>query len=82
MRTPQIESIDTSKAKALPGVLAVLTGGDIKRMSEPMPTIGGVEDLKSPEHTAIAVDQVNSPGRGSRGSRWRATVTSHATLST
>jgi carbon-monoxide dehydrogenase large subunit len=58
----RIKGINTSKAAALPGVLAVLTGGDIKRMSEPLPTIGGVEDLKSPEHLAIAVDQVNHLG--------------------
>jgi carbon-monoxide dehydrogenase large subunit len=58
----RIKGINTTKAAALPGVLAVFTGGDIRRMSEPLPTIGGVEDLKSPEHLAMAVEQVNHLG--------------------
>jgi len=41
----RIRRVDTAKAAALPGVLAVLTGGDVRRMSEPLPTLGLVEGL-------------------------------------
>jgi carbon-monoxide dehydrogenase large subunit len=58
----RIKSIDTSKAASAPGVRAVLTGGDIKRMSEPLPTVGGVEDLKTPDHPAMAIEEVNHLG--------------------
>jgi carbon-monoxide dehydrogenase large subunit len=57
-----IKGIDTSKAAALPGVAAVLTGGDLKRMSEPLPVLPLVEGLETAEHPVIAVDQVNHMG--------------------
>jgi len=58
----RIKGINTTKAAVLPGVLAVLTGGDIKRMSEPLPTFPLVEGLKTPDHPAMAVEQVNHLG--------------------
>ena len=58
----RIRRIDTGKAAALPGVLAVLTGGDVRRMSEPLPTLGLVEGLQSPEHPPMAVDKVHHLG--------------------
>jgi carbon-monoxide dehydrogenase large subunit len=58
----RIKGIDTSKAVALPGVAAVLTGADLKRMSEPLPVLPLVEGLQTPEHPVIAVDEVNHMG--------------------
>ncbi len=54
----RIRRIDARKALEMPGVLAVLTGEDVRRMSQPLPTAGGVEELKVPEHYPMAVDKV------------------------
>ena len=60
----RIRKIDASKALNLAGVLAVLTGEDISRLSDPLPTFGGVEDLKTPDHHPMAVEKVNHLGEG------------------
>ena len=54
----RIRSIDTSRAKALPGVVAVLTGADAAGLIEPM-TAFCAEPV--PQH-AIAVERVRFPG--------------------
>ena len=54
----RIRSIDTSRAKALPGVVAVLTGADAAELIEPM-TAFCAEPV--PQH-AIAVERVRFPG--------------------
>lgn len=60
----RINSIDTSAAEAVDGVVAVFTGSDI--------TVGGIpcawlipdSDLKTPEHPALAKDKVRYVGDG------------------
>jgi len=59
----RIRKIDVSKARQAPGVLAVLTGEDVRRLSAPLPTFGGVEDLKVPEHFSLAIDKVHHVGQ-------------------
>jgi carbon-monoxide dehydrogenase large subunit len=54
----KIRRLDASKALAAPGVVAVLTGDDVIRACAPLPTAGGVEDLKVPDHHSIPVDEV------------------------
>jgi CO/xanthine dehydrogenase Mo-binding subunit len=54
----RIRSIDTARAKALPGVVAVLTGADAAELIEPM-TAFCAEPV--PQH-AIAVERVRFPG--------------------
>jgi CO/xanthine dehydrogenase Mo-binding subunit len=54
----RIRAIDTSRAEALPGVVAVLTGADAAELIEPM-TAFCAEPV--PQH-AIAVERVRFPG--------------------
>src|SRR3954471_22248532 len=67
VRSPEahatITSIDTSGAKAAPGVLAVFTGNDLD-LADPLPMAWvppGVE-VKNPPHWAIAKDEVHHVG--------------------
>src|SRR5712671_6335956 len=55
----RIRSIDTSTAKAIPGVEAVFTGAEIAAFLAPMP-IG--TPFPSPDHHAVAVDTVRYGG--------------------
>src|SRR6476661_2614799 len=58
-----ITRIDTSAAKASPGVLAVLTGEDVKDIQGGMANAWPItEDQKAPVHPAIAVDHVAFAG--------------------
>src|SRR5579863_3368175 len=55
----RIRSIDTGKALALPGVVAVYTGEDIKDAFNPLPCgapAGGVEN-HLPPHRSLAIDK-------------------------
>src|SRR3989442_415595 len=54
----KIVRLNASKALAGPGVAAVLTGEDVRRASAPLPTAGGVEDLKVPDHDAMPEGKV------------------------
>src|SRR5262245_7485981 len=54
-----IRSIDTSAAKAIPGVEAIFTGPEIAEFLAPMP-IG--TPFPSPEHRAVATDTVRYVG--------------------
>ena len=55
----RIRSIDTSAAKAMPGVEAVFTGAEIAEFLAPMP-IG--TPFPSPDHRAVATDTVRYGG--------------------
>ncbi len=55
----RIRSIDTSAAKAMPGVEAVYTGADIAKFVKPMPI---ATPFPSPEHRAVAIDVVRYVG--------------------
>src|SRR6476620_4622887 len=58
-----ITGIDTSAAKSSPGVLAVLTGEDVKDIQGGMANAWPItEDQKAPVHPAIAVDHVAFAG--------------------
>jgi carbon-monoxide dehydrogenase large subunit len=54
----KITRIDISKALGAPGVVAVLTGEEVRRASAPLPTAGGIEGLKVPDHDSMPVEKV------------------------
>jgi carbon-monoxide dehydrogenase large subunit len=56
----RIVRIDTSAAAAMPGVVAVVTGADLKAMCGPMitATTGALPTLKVPDKYPLAVDRV------------------------
>jgi len=56
----RIISIDTSRAKALPGVLAVVTGKDVTALTNPMPDFG--PDPSKHTWWVLAVDKVRYVG--------------------
>ena len=60
----RIKSIDTSRAKAHPGVHAVFTGKDLEGKVGPMPCAWLIpdSDLKVPVYTAMATDKVRFAG--------------------
>lgn len=59
----RITSVDTSAAKSAPGVVAVLTGQDVKDIQGSLPNAWPItEDQKAPPHPAIAVDRVAFAG--------------------
>jgi carbon-monoxide dehydrogenase large subunit len=62
----RIVSIDTTAAKAMPGVVDVLTGADLRdEWANPMPCAWPVtDDMKSPAHVPLAVDKACYVGDG------------------
>jgi carbon-monoxide dehydrogenase large subunit len=59
----RIASIDTSAAKAKPGVIAILTGADIAEEQGSLPCAWPItEDMKAPPAPSLAVDTVNFAG--------------------
>jgi carbon-monoxide dehydrogenase large subunit len=62
----RIKSIDTATARALPGVVAVFTGADIKDKVVPVPCAWAVPncDLKLPPHPLLADETVRYVGDG------------------
>ncbi|SFA90566.1 carbon-monoxide dehydrogenase large subunit [Amycolatopsis marina] len=66
MAHARILSIDTSAAKELPGVIAVLTGADLDPGGEiGMPCAWPItEDMLHPRRPILATDQVNFAGEG------------------
>lgn len=66
MAHARITSIDVSAAKALPGVLAVYTGADLRERTAPVPCAWVVpgSDCKVPDHPLLAVDRVRYQGDG------------------
>lgn len=60
----RIVSLNTAKARALPGVLVVLTGADLQPQAGPLPVpfpVAGVENHIPPHHP-IAIDRVRYVG--------------------
>ncbi|MGH7628079.1 MAG: xanthine dehydrogenase family protein molybdopterin-binding subunit, partial [Gemmatimonadales bacterium] len=62
----KITRIDTSAAKAAPGVLAVYAGNDVKDRLVPVPCAWNIpnSDLKTPPHPQLAFDKVRYVGDG------------------
>jgi carbon-monoxide dehydrogenase large subunit len=60
----RIASIDTSAAAAMPGVVAVLTGAELRdEWVNPLPCAWPVtDDMKNPQHWPIAIDEVGYVG--------------------
>lgn len=54
----RIKSVNVSRARALPGVVEVWTGNDIKGQLGLIPCAAGIEGLKVPENHCLAVDKV------------------------
>jgi len=54
----RIRRIETSAAKAIPGVVAVFTGADVNDACGAVPCAAAIPDLKAPRHTALAGDRV------------------------
>jgi carbon-monoxide dehydrogenase large subunit len=54
----RIQKIDISAAKAIPGVVAVLTGADVNDACGLIPCAAAIPDLKAPKHTVLARDRV------------------------
>src|SRR5579883_2664879 len=57
----KIKSIDTRKAKELPGVVAVFTGKDTEKVG-PVPCGASLPDLRVPHHHILATDRVYFTG--------------------
>src|SRR5690606_26667656 len=63
MAHARITKIDTSAAKSMPGVLAVLTGADFADEQGSLPCAWPItDDMKSPNAPSIAVDTVKFAG--------------------
>ncbi|HVX29010.1 MAG TPA: xanthine dehydrogenase family protein molybdopterin-binding subunit [Nitrolancea sp.] len=62
----RITSIDATAAKAMPGVVAVYTGADLKDLVAPVPCAWQPKDsdIKVPEYRPLAVDTVRYVGDG------------------
>src|SRR5579863_9985583 len=54
----RIRSVNTSKAKAAPGVVAVLTGEDVRGAIGPVPCAAQIPDMKPAVRTVLATDKV------------------------
>ena len=54
----RIVGIDASAARALPGIVAVLTGADVNAVCGLVPCAASIPDLKAPKHTVLAGDRV------------------------
>ena len=54
----RVVRIDVSAARALPGVVAVLTGADVNAACGLVPCAASIPDLKAPKHTVLAGDRV------------------------
>ena len=58
----RIRSIDVEAARSAPGVLAVLTGADVKDRLGVVPVAAQLPDMKVPKHYPLAVDKVRFVG--------------------
>jgi carbon-monoxide dehydrogenase large subunit len=60
----RITKLDVTRARAMPGVHAVFTGGDLQGKVNPMPCAWLIPDadLKVPAYTALATDKVRFAG--------------------
>lgn len=60
----KIREIDASKALAAPGVVAVLTGEDVKGAIGPVPCAAQIPDMKAAPRPVLATDRVRFVGEG------------------
>ncbi|MFN3974099.1 MAG: xanthine dehydrogenase family protein molybdopterin-binding subunit [Dehalococcoidia bacterium] len=60
----RIKRIDVGKALAHPGVVAALTGAEVKQVCEPIPAIGPIEGMKLAQRLPLALDKVTHVGEG------------------
>jgi aerobic carbon-monoxide dehydrogenase large subunit len=62
----RISGVDTAAAKAMPGVVDVLTGADLRdEWAAPLPCAWPVtDDMKNPEHFPLAIDKACFVGDG------------------
>ena len=60
----KIKSLETDPARQHPGVVAVVTGAEIKDQIGTLPVSGGNETLRVPKHYVLAVDKVCYVGEG------------------
>lgn len=58
----RITGIDTSRARSMPGVHAVITGAEIKDLCSPMPVGWSLDGLQVPEKYPLAIDRVRHVG--------------------
>src|SRR5215510_3441237 len=58
----RIKSIDTSKAKKLPGVVAVVTGEEVAAQCGPIPCAAAIPDMKNAQRQLLAVGKVRFVG--------------------
>jgi len=54
----RINSVDTSAAQKLPGVVAVYTGKDISQKIGPVPCGAAIPEMKVPDHRVLATNKV------------------------
>src|SRR5438094_1410541 len=54
----RVKSVDVAAARALPGVVAVYTGSDLKGKLGLVPCAADMEGLKIPDHPCLAIDKV------------------------
>jgi len=60
----RIQRIDTTAAKAIPGVAGVFTGAEVNDACGLVPCAAAIPDLKAPKHTVLASDRVYFVGHG------------------
>ncbi len=58
----RLTSVDTSAARALPGVVAVYTGADVNARFNPLPGASGMPDARNPKRTILAEGEVRFVG--------------------
>ena len=58
----RLRKIDRSAAERAPGVVAVLTGEDVRGVLGMIPTAAALPELKVPPHPPLAIDEVNHVG--------------------
>jgi aerobic carbon-monoxide dehydrogenase large subunit len=58
----RIRRIDSARARAAPGVLAVVTGADLEGVLKPVPCIWTLPDMKAPSRRAITADKARFAG--------------------
>jgi carbon-monoxide dehydrogenase large subunit len=66
LRSPEphatIVAIDAEPARRIPGVKAVITGAEMKRLTNPLLNIGMIDGLYAPLYWPLAVDRVRMVG--------------------
>jgi len=58
----RLKGINAEAARAVPGVVAVLTGADVEASMRPVPIIWRLPDMKAPTRRAITIDKARFVG--------------------